>query len=122
MTALSVAKLIGILPVRLALTCAFNASLLYSTGPFNAQVSANRTGKMPISFATDNAVNDLYYAQTLTYDAQIRYAWDAHLSFLVQGKNLTNARPTRLIGPEQTLIREELDNGRAYYVGMNYVF
>lgn len=100
----------------------FNVSLLYTAGSFNAQVSANRTGKMPISFATDNAVNDIYYARTQTYDAQLRYAFDPHLSLLVQGKNLTNARPTRLIGPGQSLVKEELDNGRAYFVGMNYVF
>lgn len=100
----------------------FNASLLYTAGAFNAQLSANRTGKMPISFATDNAVNDVYYARTLTYDAQVRYAFTPHLSALVQGKNLTNARPTRLLGPGQDLVKEELDNGRAYFVGVNYVF
>ncbi|MDF4005085.1 TonB-dependent receptor [Luteibacter sp. PPL552] len=99
----------------------FNASLLYTAGPFNAQLSANRTGKMPISFATDNPVNDVYYGRTLTYDAQVRYAVDAHLSVLVQGKNLTNARPTRLIGPDQALVKEELDNGRAYFIGVNYL-
>ncbi|GGA45350.1 TonB-dependent receptor [Dyella nitratireducens] len=98
-----------------------NASLLYNQGPFSAQVSANHTGKMPISFATDNAVNDIYYAQTQTYDAQLRYLYNSHVSFLLQGKNLTNARPTRVLGPDQSLIKEELDNGRAYYLGVTYV-
>jgi TonB-dependent receptor len=98
-----------------------NASLLYNQGPFSAQISANHTGKMPISFATDNAVNDVYYAQTQTYDAQLRYSYNTHVSFLLQGKNLTNARPTRVLGPDQSLIKEQLDNGRAYYLGVTYV-
>ncbi|MFC3651534.1 TonB-dependent receptor [Dyella humi] len=98
-----------------------NASLLYNQGPFSAQVSANHTGKMPISFATDNPVNDIYYAQTQTYDAQLRYMYSSHISFLLQGKNLTNARPTRVLGPDQSLIKEQLDNGRAYYLGVTYV-
>ena len=100
----------------------FNASLMYSDGAFSAQLSANRTGKMPISFATDNPANDVYYARLQTYDAQLRYAVDRHLSFLVQGKNLANARPTRVLGPGQALVKEELDNGRAYFLGATYAF
>ena len=42
--------------------------------------------------------------------------------FLVQAQNPTNARPTRVIGPAQALSKEELDNGRAFYLGMNFDF
>jgi len=52
----------------------------------------------------------------------LRYAVDRHLSFLVQGKNLANARPTRVLGPGQALVKEELDNGRAYFLGATYAF
>lgn len=101
---------------------AANVTLFYAQGPFGANLSYNYTGKIPISFATDNAVNDLYYKATGALDAQLRYRPMRSVTFLVQAKNLTNARPTRVIGPAQALSKEELDNGRAFYLGMNFDF
>jgi TonB-dependent receptor len=99
-----------------------NASLLYDLGPFSARVSANYTGKQLISAATDNRVNDRYYDAITSYDAQLAWRFNPHLRLTVQGKNLSNARLTRVAGLDQELLREQLDNGRAYYLGVDYAF
>ncbi|MEA5126430.1 hypothetical protein [Xanthomonas floridensis] len=44
------------------------------------------------------------------------------LRMTLQGRNLSNARLTRVIGADQQLLREQLDNGRAYYLGVDYAF
>lgn len=99
-----------------------NASLLYDLGPFSARLSGNYTDKQLIAFATDNPANDRYYDAITTYDLQLAYRAGEHLRITVQGKNLANAKLSRTTGVDQTLLREELDNGRAYYVGVDYVF
>ena len=99
-----------------------NASLLYDVGPFSARISANYTGAQLISAATDNRVNDRYYDAITSYDAQLAWRLSAQLRLTLQGRNLSNARLTRVIGAEQQLMREQLDNGRAYYLGVDYAF
>lgn len=101
---------------------AANVTLFYAKGPFGANLSYNYTGKIPISFATDNAVNDLYYKAISTLDGQLRYRPARAVTLLAQAKNLTKARPTRVIGPGQALSKEQLDNGRAFYFGVNFDF
>ncbi|WP_258072149.1 TonB-dependent receptor domain-containing protein [Xanthomonas arboricola] len=99
-----------------------NASLLYDIGPFSARVSANYTGAQLLSAATDNRVNDRYYDAITSYDAQLAWRFSPQLRLTVQGRNLSNARLTRVIGADQQLLREQLDNGRAYYLGVDYAF
>lgn len=99
-----------------------NASLLYDIGLFSARVSANYTGQQLLSAATDNRVNDRYYAAITSYDAQLAWSFSKQLRLTVQGRNLSNARLTRVIGADQQLMREQLDNGRAYYLGVDYAF
>jgi TonB-dependent receptor len=99
-----------------------NASLLYDLGRFNARLSGNYTDKQLIAFATDTPVNDRYYDAITTYDLQLAYRIGEHLRVTVQGKNLTDAKLSRMIGVDQALLREQLDNGRAYYFGVDYAF
>ncbi|MEA9566889.1 TonB-dependent receptor [Xanthomonas sp. WHRI 8932A] len=99
-----------------------NASLLYDLGRFSARVSANYTGLQLLSAATDNRVNDRYYDAITSYDAQLAWRFTSKLRMTVQGRNLSNARLTRVIGADQQLMREQLDNGRAYYLGVDYAF
>ena len=98
----------------------FNTTLLYGLGKFSAQVSYKRTGPQLVSIATDSAVNDRFYLANETYDAQLRYKFNARWSVTLQAKNFTNERPTRVIGLRQELLREELDNGRSWFAGVNY--
>lgn len=99
-----------------------NLSLLYDLGSFSARLSANYTGKQLISAATDNPLNDRYYDAITTYDAQLAWRFNSHLRLTAQGKNLSNAQLTRVVGLDQSLLRERLDNGRAYYLGIDYAF
>lgn len=99
-----------------------NASLLYDIGRFSARVSANYTGQQLLSAATDNRVNDRYYDPITSYDAQLAWNFSKQLRLTVQGRNLANARLTRVIGADRQLMREQLDNGRAYYLGVDYAF
>ena len=99
-----------------------NVALLYELGPFSARLSANYTGKQLISAATDNPANDRYYEAITSYDAQLAWRFNSRLRLSVQGKNLSNAQLTRVIGVDQNLLRERLDNGCAYYVGLDYAF
>lgn len=97
-----------------------NASLLWGTGPYSAQLSYNRTGKTLITLSTTNAAQDVYYKALGTVDAQFAYRYDRHMAFVLQGKNVLNARPTRVTGPGQSLLNQEIDNGRAFFLGMTY--
>lgn len=99
-----------------------NASLLYELGSFTLRLSGNYTGRQLISAATDNPVNDRYYDAITTYDAQLAWRFSSRLRAILQAKNLSNARLERVVGADQDLLRERLDNGRAYYLGMDYVF
>ena len=97
-----------------------NASLMWGNGPFGAQLSYNRTGKTLITLSTTNSAQDVYYDALGTFDSQLSYRFDKRLGFVVQGKNLTDARPTRITGPNQGLLNQQIDNGRALFVGVTY--
>jgi TonB-dependent receptor len=98
-----------------------NLSLLYSRGPYSGEIAYNYTSKMPLSFATNNAVNDQWWAGIHTLDSQIRYNMDENISFRFQMKNITNARPQKVVGQTQQLNYSTLDNGRAFYLGVAFV-
>ena len=99
-----------------------NFSLLYSHGPFSGEVTYNFTGKMPISFNTSSKVNDQWWAGISTVDAQIKYQVTDYLSLRVQGKNLFDSRPQKVVGLTQQLNYSTLENGQAIYVGVGVTF
>ena len=77
---------------------------------------------MPISFDTNNAVNDQWWAGIGTLDAQVVYKFDENIFFRVQAKNLLDGRPQKVVGPDQELDYSTLENGRSYYVGIGVAF
>jgi len=97
-----------------------NAALFYNYDRLHGEVSYNHTSKQPISFDTSNAANDQYYAAIDTVDAQIGYQITNNLDLRIQAKNLTDATPRKVEGPDQTLNLSLLQNGRAYYVGLAF--
>lgn len=99
-----------------------NASLLYSDDVWSGELAYNYTSKMPISFDTNNAANDQWWAGISTLDAQVTYKFDDHLSLRVQGKNLTDSVPQKVVGVSQQLNYSALQNGRAYYFGVAVAF
>ena len=99
-----------------------NASLIYNYGPFGAKLAYNHTSRILWTVATDSRVNDLYYAPQNVIDLQATYDLSDHLTLVAQGKNLTNARPRRMFGLNQELLREELDNGSSYWLGVKFKY
>ena len=99
-----------------------NAALLYNYDIFGAELSYNYTGKQPISFDTNNAANDQWWNGVATLDAQVMYKLDDNISFRVQGKNLLNGIPQKVVGPTQQLNYSALNNGRAFWVGVGAAF
>lgn len=99
-----------------------NVALLYSRDAFSGEVAYNYTSKMPISFNTANAVNDQWWAGISTLDAQIGYQLDDNITFRIQGKNLLNSMPQKVVGPDQQLNYSTLDNGRAFWFGVGARF
>jgi TonB-dependent receptor len=99
-----------------------NAALFYEYRGFNAKLAYNHVSPILWVVATDAPLNDRYYGAADTYDLQFQYRFAPGLTLVAQGKNLTNERPQRLAGPNQNLLREELDNGRSYWVGLKFKY
>ncbi len=94
-----------------------NVKLFYTTGPLTLQSAWNHLSPILYSVSTTDPLGDRRYATSDLFDAQVRLIVNRHLTVVAQGKNLTNFRPQRLFGPGFGLLREEIDNGRAFYVG-----
>jgi hypothetical protein len=52
----------------------------------------------------------------------VRIRLSRAITVVAQGKNLSDNRPTRMVGPGFGLLSEELENGRAYYLGTLFRF
>ncbi|SDZ70422.1 TonB-dependent receptor [Variovorax sp. YR266] len=102
-------------PTRMA-----NLALLWGSGAWSGQVAYNYTGKTLTSLSTTNSALDIYYAAIKTVDMQVRYQYSKALSFALQAKNLTGAKLRRVTGPGQSLLNQEIDNGKSYWFGMTY--
>jgi TonB-dependent receptor len=99
-----------------------NAALFYNYGPVHAEISYTYTGKQPISFDTNNAANDQWWAASNIVDAQIQYQLTRNVDFRAQFKNLTDNRPQKVVGLTQQLNYSTLENGRAYFAGVAFHF
>lgn len=94
-----------------------NVKLFYTIGPITLQGAWNHRSPILFSVSTSDPLQDRIYESSDTFDAQLRIKLMDGITMVAQGKNLTNDRPRRMIGPDFGLLREELDNGRAYYLG-----
>jgi len=97
-----------------------NIALFYNYQALFGEVSYNHTGKQPISFDTNNGVNDQWWADMDSVDLQFGYHFSANIDFRVQMKNLTDATPQKVVGPSQNLNYSLLENGRAYFAGVAF--
>ncbi len=94
-----------------------NVKLFYTTGPLQLQGAWNHLSPILFSVSNTDPLQDRAYAASNLFDAQVRLTVNRHLTIVAQGKNLTDFRPQRLFGPGYGLLREEIDNGRAFYIG-----
>jgi len=94
-----------------------NVKLFYNFGPLTLQGAWNHVGDMLYSVSNSDPTQDRIVKANDRFDAQARYRITPNLTVVAQAKNLTNTRRQRMFGPDFGLLREELDNGRAFYVG-----
>lgn len=94
-----------------------NVKLFYTAGPVTVQGAWNHLSPILYSVSTSDPLQDRRYATSDLFDAQLRLKLDRHWTIVAQAKNLTNFRPQRLFGPGFGLLREEIDNGRSFYIG-----
>ena len=98
-----------------------NLSLLWTQSQWSGQLAVNYTGKTLIGLSSTNAAQDVYYAAIKTVDAQLRYQASKSISLSVQAKNLNGSKLRRVTGPDQSLVNQEINNGRSFWIGLNYV-
>ncbi|KQT32011.1 hypothetical protein ASG29_09125 [Sphingomonas sp. Leaf412] len=94
-----------------------NVKLFYTAGPVQVQGAWNHLSPLLFSVSNTDPLQDRVYAASNLFDAQLRLTVNRHLTIVAQGKNLTDFRPRRMFGPDYRLLREEIDNGRAFYIG-----
>ena len=94
-----------------------NVKLFYTAGPVTLQGAWNHLSPILYSVSTSDPLQDRRYATSDLFDAQLRLKLNRHWTLVAQAKNLTNFRPQRLFGPSFGLLREEIDNGRSFYIG-----
>lgn len=94
-----------------------NVRAFYTSGPVTVQGAWNHLSTILYSVSTSDPLQDRRYAPADTIDAQLRVQLSRRLTVVAQGKNLTDERPQRMTGRDFGYLREELDNGRAFYIG-----
>lgn len=94
-----------------------NVKVFYTAGPLTLQGAWNHVGDTLYSVSNSDPLQDRIVEANDRFDAQARYRLNRNLTVVAQAKNLTNERRRRMFGPDFGLLREELDNGRAFYVG-----
>ncbi|MDQ1231275.1 TonB-dependent receptor [Sphingomonas sp. SORGH_AS_0879] len=94
-----------------------NVKLFYTAGPITIQGAWNHLSPILYSVSTTDPLGDRRYAASDLFDAQLRLTLSRHWTIVAQGKNLTDFRPQRMFGPNFGLLREEIENGRAFYIG-----
>lgn len=94
-----------------------NVKLFYTAGRVTVQGAWNHLSPILYSVSTSDPIGDRRYAASDLFDAQLRVTLNRHWTIVAQGKNLTDFRPRRLFGPAFGLLREEIDNGRAFFIG-----
>ncbi|MBV2149875.1 TonB-dependent receptor [Sphingobium sp. AS12] len=99
-----------------------NVKLFYTVGPVTLQGAWNHRSPMLLTVSTSDPLNDIRYDTSDKFDAQLRVKFNRNVTVVGQIKNITNERPERKTGLDFRLLREQLDNGRAYYVGAVFKF
>ncbi|WP_242098693.1 TonB-dependent receptor [Sphingomonas sp. CROZ-RG-20F-R02-07] len=99
-----------------------NVRAFYTIGPVTVQGAWNHLSPLLITVSTTDPTQDIRYKASDVFDAQVRVRLSRAITVVAQGKNLSDNRPTRVTGPGFGLLSEELENGRAYYLGALFRF
>lgn len=96
---------------------AYNASIWYDRGPINARVSYTYRDRF-YTGGTDVSGNPTYQEKTGFLDAKIQYRYNDHITFSLEGKNLSNQAQTTDSG-STALINEIAWPGRRYFFSVS---
>jgi hypothetical protein len=99
-----------------------NVRAFYTIGPVTVQGAWNHLAPLLLTVSTTDPTQDIRYKASDVFDAQLRVRLSSAITIVAQGKNLSDNRPTRVTGPGFGLLSEELENGRAYYIGSVFRF
>jgi TonB-dependent receptor len=99
-----------------------NVRAFYTLGPVTVQGAWNHLSPLLLTVSTTDPTQDVRYKTSDTFDAQVRIRLSRAITVVAQGKNLSDNRPTRMAAPGFGLLSEELENGRAYYLGTLFRF
>jgi TonB-dependent receptor len=96
---------------------AYNASLWYDRGPVNARLSYTYRDRF-YTGGTDVSGNPTYQEKTGFLDAKLQYRLNDHVTFSVEGKNLTDQAQTTDSG-SMALVNEIAWPGRRYFFSVS---
>jgi len=100
----------------------FNATVYYEEGPFQARVSLNQRSNfltaVPAAYATDVAGTK----GSTFIDFSSSYKWGDHLTFSVEGINLTNEPTITYTDSTAERLSDYFQSGRQFYAGVRYAF
>ncbi len=99
-----------------------NLRAFYTIGPVTVQGAWNHLAPLLLTVSTTDPTQDIRYKASDVFDAQVRVRLSQAITIVAQGKNLSDNRPMRVTGPGFGLLSEELENGRAYYIGALFRF
>ena len=91
--------------------------------PFSGRVAWNYTGlKLTERVNTAESYRNRYDAEVLRVTANLTYELNRHWHLTASGWNLTGAGRKEVLGREQELPIVTADFGRAYFLGVNYIY
>lgn len=99
-----------------------NVRAFYTIGPLTVQGAWNHLAPLLLTVSTTDPNQDVRYKASDVFDAQVRVRLSRSITLVAQGKNLSDNRPMRVTGHGFGLLSEELENGRAYYIGSVFRF
>lgn len=99
----------------------FNASVFYTKGAFEAQLSLNFSDNFHAGFAGDPGFTDEFDAYK-TLDFQVRYDLSESIILIGEVRNITEEPLERRTGPELRLLNDLSEFGRSYFLGATYKF
>lgn len=95
----------------------YNLSLWYDRGPWNARVAYNFRDRF-FTGGNDVSGNPVFQEKTGFLDAKLQYRWNDHVTFSIEGKNLTDQAQTTDAG-DLFRVNELAWSGRRYFVSVS---
>jgi TonB-dependent receptor len=94
----------------------YNLGLWYDKGPINARIAYNYRDRY-YTGGVDVSKNPIFIEKTGYLDAKIQYRYNDHVTFSLEGKNLSNQNQVQDAG-DLFRVNEFIWSGRRYYFGV----